>query len=81
MMQRSAAPLKGWPHDRLRSRCRWRRTVSPRTALTTASRASPRTPRRLTVGELLAAQRRDLFTGGFTTPVLALSAERLTTSN
>ncbi|MEU5481753.1 amino acid deaminase [Streptomyces mirabilis] len=31
----------------------------------------------LTVGEL-AAQRRDLFTGGFTTPVLALSAERLT---
>ncbi|MFB6839793.1 alanine racemase [Streptomyces sp. NPDC056361] len=28
----------------------------------------------LTVGEL-AAQRRDLFTGGFTTPVLALSAE------
>ncbi|MFE1862188.1 amino acid deaminase [Streptomyces anandii] len=30
----------------------------------------------LTVGEL-AAQRRDLFTGGFTTPVLALSAERL----
>lgn len=31
----------------------------------------------LTVGEL-AAQRRNLFTGGFTTPVLALSAERLT---
>jgi D-serine deaminase-like pyridoxal phosphate-dependent protein len=31
----------------------------------------------LTVAEL-AAQRRDLFTGGFTTPVLALSAERLT---
>ncbi|MFD7602536.1 amino acid deaminase [Streptomyces mirabilis] len=31
----------------------------------------------LTVGEL-AAQRRGLFTGGFTTPVLALSAERLT---
>ncbi|NEC87651.1 amino acid deaminase [Streptomyces sp. SID12501] len=31
----------------------------------------------LTVGEL-AAQRRSLFTGGFTTPVLALSAERLT---
>ncbi|MGB8947292.1 MAG: amino acid deaminase [Streptomyces sp.] len=30
----------------------------------------------LTVGEL-AAQRRNLFTGGFTTPVLALSAERL----
>ncbi|MFD0317000.1 amino acid deaminase [Streptomyces flavalbus] len=30
----------------------------------------------LTVGEL-AAQRRSLFTGGFTTPVLALSAERL----
>ncbi|MFD6419066.1 alanine racemase [Streptomyces sp. NPDC060194] len=30
----------------------------------------------LTVGEL-AAQRRDLFDGGFTTPVLALSAERL----
>ncbi|MGC5036846.1 amino acid deaminase [Streptomyces sp. DT190] len=30
----------------------------------------------LTVGEL-AAQRRDLFTGGFATPVLALSAERL----
>ncbi|MEV3989412.1 amino acid deaminase [Streptomyces sp. NPDC049837] len=30
----------------------------------------------LTVGEL-AAQRRDLFTGGFTTPVLALSAEAL----
>lgn len=30
----------------------------------------------LTVGEL-AAERRDLFTGGFTTPVLALSAERL----
>ncbi|MFE6284824.1 amino acid deaminase [Streptomyces sp. NPDC057877] len=30
----------------------------------------------LTVGEL-AAQRRDLFTGGFSTPVLALSAERL----
>ncbi|MEH0546533.1 amino acid deaminase [Streptomyces sp. B21-105] len=30
----------------------------------------------LTVGEL-AAQRRDLFTGGFPTPVLALSAERL----
>ncbi|GAA4783329.1 amino acid deaminase [Streptomyces ziwulingensis] len=30
----------------------------------------------LTVGELT-AQRRDLFTGGFTTPVLALSAERL----
>ncbi|MFI1534121.1 amino acid deaminase [Streptomyces anandii] len=30
----------------------------------------------MTVGEL-AAQRRDLFTGGFTTPVLALSAERL----
>ncbi|MET7455018.1 amino acid deaminase [Streptomyces sp. NPDC005574] len=30
----------------------------------------------LTVGEL-AAQRRDLFTGGFTTPVLTLSAERL----
>jgi D-serine deaminase-like pyridoxal phosphate-dependent protein len=29
------------------------------------------------VGEL-AAQRRNLFTGGFTTPVLALSAERLT---
>ncbi|MFD6812342.1 amino acid deaminase, partial [Streptomyces anthocyanicus] len=28
----------------------------------------------LTVGEL-AAQRRSLFTGGFTTPVLALSAE------
>ncbi|MFF1769315.1 amino acid deaminase [Streptomyces sp. NPDC058249] len=31
----------------------------------------------LTVGEL-AAQRRNLFTDGFTTPVLALSAERLT---
>ena len=31
----------------------------------------------LTVREL-AAQRRNLFTGGFTTPVLALSAERLT---
>lgn len=31
----------------------------------------------LTVGEL-AAQRRNLFTGGFTTPVLTLSAERLT---
>ncbi|MGW1065876.1 amino acid deaminase [Streptomyces aureus] len=31
----------------------------------------------LSVGEL-AAQRRNLFTGGFTTPVLALSAERLT---
>ncbi|MEU1451597.1 amino acid deaminase [Streptomyces avermitilis] len=31
----------------------------------------------LTVGEL-AAQRRNLFTGGFSTPVLALSAERLT---
>ncbi|MFF8813440.1 alanine racemase [Streptomyces pactum] len=31
----------------------------------------------LTVGEL-AAQRRDLFTGGFTTPVLTLSAESLT---
>ncbi|MEU9286868.1 alanine racemase [Streptomyces sp. NPDC048275] len=31
----------------------------------------------LTVGELT-AQRRNLFTGGFTTPVLALSAERLT---
>jgi len=31
----------------------------------------------LTVGER-AAQRRNLFTGGFTTPVLALSAERLT---
>ncbi|MFE3409228.1 amino acid deaminase [Streptomyces mirabilis] len=31
----------------------------------------------LTVGEL-AAQRRGLFTGGFTTPVLALSVERLT---
>ncbi|MFC9548213.1 amino acid deaminase [Streptomyces sp. NPDC056956] len=30
----------------------------------------------MTVGEL-AAQRRNLFTGGFTTPVLALSAERL----
>ncbi|MFE0449781.1 alanine racemase [Streptomyces sp. NPDC058914] len=30
----------------------------------------------LTVGEL-AAERRNLFTGGFTTPVLALSAERL----
>ncbi|MFF7532268.1 amino acid deaminase [Streptomyces bobili] len=30
----------------------------------------------LTVGEL-AAQRRNLFTGGFSTPVLALSAERL----
>ncbi|WP_255951242.1 amino acid deaminase [Streptomyces odontomachi] len=30
----------------------------------------------LTVGEL-AAQRRNLFTGGFTTPVLTLSAERL----
>lgn len=30
----------------------------------------------LTVGEL-AAQRRNLFTDGFTTPVLALSAERL----
>ncbi|MFI1679451.1 amino acid deaminase [Streptomyces sp. NPDC020607] len=30
----------------------------------------------LTVGELT-AQRRNLFTGGFTTPVLALSAERL----
>ncbi|AQS67815.1 amino acid deaminase [Streptomyces pactum] len=30
----------------------------------------------LTVGEL-AGQRRNLFTGGFTTPVLALSAERL----
>ncbi|MGA5352972.1 amino acid deaminase [Streptomyces thermodiastaticus] len=30
----------------------------------------------LTVGEL-AAQRRDLFTGGFTTPVLTLSAEHL----
>ncbi|OUC95230.1 amino acid deaminase [Streptomyces swartbergensis] len=30
----------------------------------------------LTVGEL-AAQRRNLFTGGFTTPLLALSAERL----
>ncbi|MET8490074.1 amino acid deaminase [Streptomyces cellulosae] len=30
----------------------------------------------LTVGEL-AVQRRNLFTGGFTTPVLALSAERL----
>ncbi|MFF9057638.1 amino acid deaminase [Streptomyces sp. NPDC014882] len=30
----------------------------------------------LTVGDL-AAQRRNLFTGGFTTPVLALSAERL----
>ncbi|MGW0736295.1 amino acid deaminase [Streptomyces sp. NPDC002851] len=30
----------------------------------------------LTVGEL-AAQRRNLFTGGFTTPVLALSAERV----
>ncbi|MEV6317799.1 amino acid deaminase [Streptomyces sp. NPDC051776] len=30
----------------------------------------------LTVGEL-AAQRRDLFTGGFTTPVLALSAEAM----
>ncbi|MFE9772673.1 amino acid deaminase [Streptomyces sp. NPDC005931] len=30
----------------------------------------------LTVGEL-AAQRRNLFTGGFTTPVLVLSAERL----
>ena len=30
----------------------------------------------LTVTEL-AAQRRNLFTGGFTTPVLALSAERL----
>ncbi|MEU6574471.1 amino acid deaminase [Streptomyces sp. NPDC046805] len=30
----------------------------------------------LTVGEL-AAERRDLFTGGFATPVLALSAERL----
>ncbi|WP_221347698.1 amino acid deaminase [Streptomyces beigongshangae] len=30
----------------------------------------------LTVGEL-AAQRRNLFSGGFTTPVLALSAERL----
>ncbi|WP_030903360.1 alanine racemase [Streptomyces sp. NRRL F-5126] len=30
----------------------------------------------LTVGDL-AAQRRSLFTGGFTTPVLALSAERL----
>ncbi|MEU7060006.1 amino acid deaminase [Streptomyces sp. NPDC046197] len=30
----------------------------------------------LTVGQL-AAQRRNLFTGGFTTPVLALSAERL----
>ncbi|RII20977.1 D-threonine aldolase [Streptomyces sp. YIM 130001] len=30
----------------------------------------------LTVGEL-AAQRRNLFTGGFTTPVLALSAERI----
>ncbi|GGX57623.1 amino acid deaminase [Streptomyces minutiscleroticus] len=30
----------------------------------------------LTVGEL-AAQRRNLFTGGFTTPVLSLSAERL----
>ncbi|MEU0457342.1 amino acid deaminase, partial [Streptomyces sp. NPDC006129] len=30
----------------------------------------------LTVGEL-AAQRRNLFTGGFATPVLALSAERL----
>src|SRR5215218_6140302 len=30
----------------------------------------------LTVGEL-AAQRRSLFTGGFTTPVLALSAERV----
>ncbi|MEU6255584.1 amino acid deaminase [Streptomyces sp. NPDC047043] len=30
----------------------------------------------LTLGEL-AAQRRNLFTGGFTTPVLALSAERL----
>ncbi|WP_055523319.1 amino acid deaminase [Streptomyces graminilatus] len=31
----------------------------------------------LTVGEL-AAQRRNLFTGGFSTPVLTLSAERLT---
>lgn len=31
----------------------------------------------LTVGELV-AQRRNLFDGGFTTPVLALSAERLT---
>ncbi|MDX3456919.1 amino acid deaminase [Streptomyces sp. ME02-8801-2C] len=31
----------------------------------------------LTVGELT-AQRRNLFTGGFTTPVLTLSAERLT---
>ena len=45
-------------------------------ASTTASRASRRTPTACTVGEL-AAERRNLFTGGFTTPVLALSAERL----
>lgn len=49
--------------------------ASPRNGSTTASRASPDADG-LTVAEL-AAQRRNLFTDGFTTPVLALSAERL----
>lgn len=58
-------------------------TAAARLAALTADRVDhrykglPPDARGLTVGELT-AQRRNLFDGGFTTPVLALSAERLT---